>query len=411
MKNRMRIICVMLISGLGWLPAHAQDGTSAEKKSDRKERRDPETLGDGLDRAFRNLERSLKQAGREVEHSLESLDENFWQDFGQEMAGLGEEIAGATREATRGLSGRDWNRNGHENAAYADEKTKRFSKTFRLAANDRLSIENKFGKVHVNTWDKPDATVEVVMVARAASAEKAQNLLDRISIVVGESDGETSVRTQMESTNNWNGKSQSFEINYTVNMPRNNALKVKNSFGDTYVADMNARSDLQVSYGNLKAERLSHADNYVKVAFGNGRIAYCKGGDLKVSYSDMEISECGAMNVESSFSDLEIGNVQSAKVRAKYGSLKMGTSGKNFRLFDIDGSFSDIDLRIPAQLGFDFDIRMSYADLDMNDSNAKFVSVEKSGTSKTYIGSIGKPSDGKIKINSRYGDVDFKVRE
>ena len=100
-----------------------------------------------------------------------------------------------------------------------------------------------------------------------------------------------------------------------------------------------------------------------------------------------------------------------AKVRAKYGSLKMGTSGKNFRLFDIDGSFSDIDLRIPAQLGFDFDIRVSYADLDMNDSNAKFVSVEKSGTSKTYIGSIGKPSDSKIKINSRYGDVDFKVRE
>lgn len=375
--------------------------------------KDWDEIGENLQHAFQNfgqrLEVDLKIAAGRLEDALN--DPDLWEDVGQEVSRTGREVADATRDASRELSYRS-HRSDSQRSGLNEERTKKFSKSFKLSASDQLAIENKFGKVHINTWDKPEATVDVVMIARASSDSRAQDMLDRISILVNESNGsEILVKTQMDNMGNWGGNKQSFEINYTVNMPRNNPLRVKNSFGDTYVADFNGRADLQSSYGSLKTERLNHTDNYVKVSFGNGRIAYCKGGEIKVSYSNLEIADGANLTIESSFSELEVRNLQSARVKAKYGSVDLGTNGKGFRSFDIDGSFSDIDLRIPVSMGFDFDIKVSYADLDWNDSEVHYKTVEKSNNSKTCIGSFGKTSAGNIRVNSRYGDVDFKMRE
>jgi hypothetical protein len=92
--------------------------------------------------------------------------------------------------------------------------------------------------------------------------------------------------------NNHNGK-KGFEINYTVNMPKGNPLKLKNSFGDVYLANLDGKADLNVSYGSLKAENLTHAESFVKVAFGSGNIAYLKGGTLDVDYSKVNVERMG----------------------------------------------------------------------------------------------------------------------
>ena len=331
----------------------------------------------------------------------------MWAEVGRELSEAGREADRALRNATR-----DWDGRRDANGRFDVERVKKFSRSFRLGANQQFSVENKFGKVHVNTWDKPEATVDVVMTARSSNETKAQTLLDRISIVVEEKAGnEISVKTQIESLNNWGNGKQSFEINYTVNVPRNSPLRIKNSFGDTYVGELNGRADLQASYGSLKTDRLNHGDNTVKVAFGNGRISYCKSGELKVSYSDFEVTEGGSLEIESSFSELQVRNVQSATVKARYGSVDLGTDGRAFKRFDVDGSFSDIDLRLPPNFGFDFDVKVSFADVDLRENNARFATVEKSGNSKTYVGTCGKVPTGSIRVNSKYGNVDFKERD
>lgn len=356
---------------------------------------------DNWDEVCRDFDRAFKNLGRQLS------DEQTWAEVGRELSEAGREADRALRNATR-----DWDSRWDANGRFDVERVKKFSRSFRLGANQQFSVENKFGKVHVNTWDKPEATVDVVMTARSSNETKAQTLLDRISIVVEEKAGnEISVKTQIESLNNWGNGKQSFEINYTVNVPRNSPLRIKNSFGDTYVAETNGRADLQASYGSLKADRLNHADNTVKVAFGNGRIGYCKSGELKVSYSDFEVTEGGNLEIESSFSELQVRNAQSAVVKARYGSVDLGTDGRAFKRFDVDGSFSDIDLRLPPNFGFDFDVKVSFADVDLRENNARFATVEKSGNSKTYVGTCGKTATGSIRVNSKYGNVDFKERD
>ena len=62
------------------------------------------------------------------------------------------------------------------------EKKRTISKTYTVGPDDRLSVENSFGNVTVSTWDKNIIQVDVEIGVRASSDEKAQQMLDQISV-------------------------------------------------------------------------------------------------------------------------------------------------------------------------------------------------------------------------------------
>ncbi len=389
-----------------------------------------------------------RQIGEAVEEVGKTLEENFRgifnEDFGREMAAAGQEVSLAMRSLTgEAVELRDWEQNSQ--GSFDEEKSKKISRTFKVKASDQLSVENKFGKVHVNTWDRSEITVEVTMTGRANSAERAGQVLDAIDVKVSEEPGLISFRTGIGKiqNNNNNGK-KGFEINYTINMPRNNPLKLKNSFGDVYVGDLNGKADLHVAYGGLKAERLNHNENFVKVAFGSGSIGYVKGGTIDIDYisSKMNIERVGNVTISSGFSKLAIEKAGNIEMKARYGEVQIGTvdnltgsagfSGfdvdhvnekiimkvqycndfdvksvaKNFREISLDGSFSKIRVRFDPATSFNFDVNLQFAELDANNLN-NFSFVEKKSTSKVYRGNFGTNQGGIVKINSRYGDVNF----
>jgi hypothetical protein len=360
------------------------------------------------------------------------------------MADAGQEVSHAMRILTEEVIDlRDWEQNSR--GSFEDEKSRKISRTFKVKASDQLSVENKFGKVHVNTWDRNEITVEVTMTGRANSAERAQQILDAIDVKISEEPGLISFRTEIGKiqSNNNNGK-KGFEINYTINMPQNNPLKLKNSFGDVYVGDLNGKADLHVAYGGLKAEKLNHNENFVKVAFGSGSIEYVKGGTIDIDYisSKMNIERVGNVTVSSGFSKLAIEKAGNIEMKARYGEVQIGTvdnltgsagfSGfdvdhvnekiimkvqycndfdvksvaKNFKEINLDGSFSKIRVQFNPATSFNFDVNLQFAELDANNLN-NFSFVEKKSTSKVYRGNFGTNSGGIVKINSRYGDVNF----
>jgi hypothetical protein len=324
------------------------------------------------------------------------------------------------------------------------EKTKKFSKTFKVSSTDKLEIENKFGKVHVNTWEKNEFAVEVVIIARASTEEKAQRILDRINVEVNEAADLISFKTRMEPITGTGKKS--FEINYTVSMPRNNPLRVKNSFGDTYVQALLGRAELESSYGSLKTDKLGHEDNYVKVAFGNGDLGYCKGGRLDVSYSNFHLAGGERIDLSSGFSNVEVGSVGDMVLRNKYGeidiesvrSIRGDASFGDFRIskllqsidmkvkhcgdFDVkyvapgfrqitlDGSFSSFDINFEGGVSYSFDVSVHFGDARLDRSASQFSLVEKRDNSASYKGRYGKGNgNGNVVIKSSYGDV--RLRE
>jgi len=327
---------------------------------------------------------------------------------------------------------------------FNSEKSKKINKTFKVNPSTKLDLENKFGKIQITTWDKNEIAVDINIIARANSDQKAQEILDKINVDINEGNDIIYFKTKMESIYS-KGGNKSFEINYTVNMPRNNALKVKNSFGDMFLGNFNGKTDIEVKYGGLRAEKLTSNENNLKVGFGSGSITYIKNGNLNISYSDFNLSSGGNIDLTSSFSDIKLEGIDILDIKNKYGKVEIGSVnsvtgsnsfadfnlkklalgldmkvsycgafevrniGKNFKNININGSFSHFDLDFDDGNAFNFDVNVSYGNADIDKNKAQFNISEKKNTSAYYKGRFGKgSSQGNVNIKSSYGDVSFQ---
>ncbi len=400
------------------------------------------------DEKWEEIGKKVGEACEDLSKNLEkTIRETFDDDFKNEMSHLSRDLGYAMRELSEEIADNQSRGDAHS-GNLDEERRKKMSRSFKVNGSDVLSITNQFGKVHINTWDKGEINVEVTMIGRANTSERAQEILDLINVLISEENNLIAFKTEIGKThsNNHNGK-KGFEINYTVTMPKNNPLRLKNSFGDVYIANLNGRPELNVSYGSLKAEHLTHSESFVKVSFGSGNIESMKGGTLDVNYSTVNVENMGNLTVSSDFSKLEIEKAGNLDLKARYGSVKLGSATsivgsagfsefevdrvsekidmrvqycndfeiqnmtKGFKQVNLDAGYSKIRLNFDPGTSFNFDVSLQYADLDAGENLNNFSFVEKKSNSKIYKGTFGKGSGGWVKIASRYGNVDFNLND
>ena len=123
------------------------------------------------------------------------------------------------------------------------EKKKIVEKNYKVNATTKLRLENKFGKIKINSWEKNEFDIKVEVIGRGRSEERSQRILDAIDIDITE--GSTEIVFETEFSNNKSKNGEGFEVNYTVYMPETNPLEIKNSFGDVTMG--NRDNDLHVN--------------------------------------------------------------------------------------------------------------------------------------------------------------------
>ncbi len=330
--------------------------------------------------------------------------------------------------------------------AQVSSKEKKITKTFTVNEQDRLSVENSYGKVHVNTWDKKEISVEVKIEVVQRSDAKAQEVLDRIVISDVRTSGGISYKTTLNCGNIVMSSKQAVSVDYTVYMPAGNPLSVVNKFGDVYLADFSGNLDLQVAYGALKTGKLSGSDKAIKVQFGSAVITSIENGRLDIQYSKLNIEKAQKVDLVNIFGSTNITSVQNLKIDQRYGSVNVGTvaqmSGKvEFSDFDVSKLLKSIDLTMKYCSRADFG--MIGPDVELVRVNANFSSLyfkfddssnmnfnintrfgefkpynssrftnykkdkEQNSNNGTYSGSLGKGNEGAVIITSNYGNVYF----
>ncbi|GAA4433399.1 hypothetical protein GCM10023188_22780 [Pontibacter saemangeumensis] len=294
-------------------------------------------------------------------------------------------------------------------AAYDVEKRKTIDKTFKVSRADMLNIENKFGKVHINTWAKNEMHVKVDIIARAGSESKAQEVLDNIKVAESREGNTIAFRTIIEPMRISGNNSKGFEVNYTISMPEENPLTVKNSFGDVYVAALKGKADINVKYGSFKSDRLGNAGNNVKIAYGSGSCGFINGGNMDIAYADMDLEGANNLQGTSKYSDFKMGSLgEVMEMDVKYGSFKVDNISRNIRKITLDSGFTPISLNFAPNTNFNFDVSVQFADFNYDKSVVNITSLEKGHTSAAYKGAFGGTSPkGMVSINSKYGEVKF----
>ncbi len=325
------------------------------------------------------------------------------------------------------------------------EKKKVIEKSYAVSPTHILQIINKFGRVHVNTWDKATIEVKIDIIARGNNEDRIREILDQIEVDIVSGGSIIKFETQLKGKMN-NKKSEQFEINYLVNMPVSNPLILTNSFGETYLADFKGKLKLDVSYGHLKAERLS-GDSEVKMSFSEAQIQEVTLGELEVKYSELAMEVLGNVKLDQGFSELRVDKAGDLSAEVKYGELRVGElntiTGKleysefhvekvvqgmvlktaycgdfnvkqvsnKFGVIDLDGEFGAFKVGFEKGVNASFDFQMKFCDFNQTGLDVYFSRKESSDFKKEYEGKLGKGAGGKIKVRSSYGDVKFHLAD
>jgi hypothetical protein len=278
------------------------------------------------------------------------------------------------------------------------EKKKTYSKSYAIDGNDKVNINNQFGEVKIVTWGKNEVKVDVSIVAKAGSEEKAQAIIDNISIEDSKSGNEVSFKTVMNKEEwkgdrkNKNNESQSMQIDYEVSMPAANPLALQNQFGKTFVPDMSGPVEITQKFGELVVGNLPKITE-LHVEFGSlvaESISNCK---VVVKFSKAEIKKMnGAIKGNFEFCD---------KVKLP---LDNGVTDLN-----LNNSYSKIEITVSSSFDGNFEIHTSFG--EFKNSSALAIKEERDEDDnhgprfdKDFNGKTGNGAC-KVKIHSSFGSI------
>ncbi|MVN76713.1 hypothetical protein GO988_10310 [Hymenobacter sp. HMF4947] len=336
------------------------------------------------------------------------------------------------------------------------EQRRRYSRRFQVAKTGQpFSLDTRYGRVRINTWNKTEMKVEAELIARAETPAGATQLLDGLSVQWLDYDARTGgVAVSSQFGPGLKGKCSGagcrYEVNYTVWLPATTALHLTTSFADvTLAGDWQGSAQLTVNYGALHTARLNGTQNVVHIANGDATLPYVKQASLEADYARLRLDVGDKIELRTNYSDVDMGTVQDLTVHSKYGDVALGTvrnlrgssgysrfsvdklsegldmavrycpdfevrdMGANFRQINLDGGHSTIRLGFAeATPSFQFDVSTEQGQLLVD---KKLVRVLSSGESSqgiadvlgVYGGRVPARGAGNVNIKVRYGTVRF----
>src|ERR1700761_340767 len=279
-------------------------------------------------------------------------------------------------------------------------RQKLINKSYDVTADDKLSIDNQFGNVVVSTWDKEQITVDIEVSARAASDERAQDIMNKIDVHDSRDGHDIRFKTNVDEIHNGNGKNRhneendrSFYIDYIVHMPTGNPLSIENSFGKTEVPALKGSVSLVSKFGSLNAGKLDNVDQ-IDVEFGKAYLTELNSGRVSFKFDkEVHVGKVdGSVKITSEFSQ----NVQ----------INVGDAIEELALFE---SYSGVRLVVDKDLSAEFEVHTSFGHFN----NESDIDISEHKEDESDYGPhfdkdfSGKSGEGKahIRIKSSFGTV------
>lgn len=298
-------------------------------------------------------------------------------------------------------------------SVYAQEKNewsvslqKEYTKSYPVGSN-MVSLQNKYGKMNIETWDKNEVQVEARISIGAQDREFAQKMLDRISVEDESKEGAIRFRTTVDNTtmdesgNDAGSKMRTYEmrIDWVVHLPATATLYAENRFGPITIGDYRGVVELQCKYGTVTAGKLSNR-KVIHVEFGKADIKEMSDSTgLVFKYSKVEIGKLsGVARAEFQYCssiDLPVDNsLKEVEIKNNYTSLYLLTSG------DFSADY-DITTNNSSATGKN---HIAIQEVKTGAPNSSNRTVYYS-PSHRYSGSIGKGGGTKMMIKSNFGNI------
>lgn len=319
------------------------------------------------------------------------------------------------------------------------EKRKTLIKIYDVETRDQLSVDNQYGQVKINLWDRKEIRVDITITANAPSDQRAADYLNSISIDEKREGNLIMLRTDIDrttfGTNNWNswrskpGEKNFIQIDYVVTMPKGNALIVKNKFGNTDIPSFQAPLVVHSFNGNFSANELENVKNTIEVLYGNAKIGRMDSGKMEVRYSNLDLDQVKTLMLVNKGGKLSIGEVDYLEANIDYSGAIIGSINNSckvklsysggFRIEQLPRSAENVDIQaayspvtLPAESN-QFNVTVTHGNFRLPENVKVYYTnqpdkADANRPTKQYSGKVGAGGGTNIRVVSRFGDVRLK---
>jgi hypothetical protein len=320
-------------------------------------------------------------------------------------------------------------------------KQREIKKAYFVNPDAGISIKNSYGNVFVTTWDEDKIELIINIKVSGDNEKWVEKRIEDIDVSIEALKTMVTAETILtKSLYTFNGKNNSFEINYTVKIPKNGSVKIKNNYGSIITTDLYASTNLSCEYGKITLGKLNGNSNTISFDYcQKSSIEYVKNASISADYSGFTLAEFGKVNLKADYTDCSLGIGNELKYDCNYAKLNLGNistiegSGDylNIRLkqlsntlkiatdyskitvdkieakansVTIDSEYTAVELGFDADFAFNFDVNLRYANFKY-DNDFEFNSKQEKTFSKSYQGYYKKSGVNKVTIQSDYGNV------
>jgi DUF4097 and DUF4098 domain-containing protein YvlB len=152
-------------------------------------------------------------------------------------------------------------------SGFREEAKDIWSKSYPLAANGRLEIVNTSGGIYVTPTDGSQVEIKAERIARAATQQGANDLLQKLEMREDVSSGRVHLESRQPSMTGFHG---SVEVRYIIRVPRSASVDLRETNGHVEVTGLSHETHLSTTNGHINGTKL---DGTVHASTTNGRIA------------------------------------------------------------------------------------------------------------------------------------------
>ena len=274
--------------------------------------------------------------------------------------------------------------------------TKNIKKEYSINSDGKAIIDNMYGLIDVQTWDKDKIRIDVLISIKTRSEDNANKAFEKINIDFTNNKQLVTAKTTFTKSNFpvFNFGNLDMTIDYLVYIPSSLNLDINNKYGDLRMPDLEGLINVNLKYGDGMINSTCNQLN-LNLSYGDLQVNKAVHVSANVSYGKLNIKECDHLSLNSKYSELMMANASKAILDSKYDDIFID------RVADLDCSlkYSDGSIAHADKLF----IECQYSDL-------KIGKVTNSAGINTTYGTVNlglSNGFGDVKINGKY--TDFKV--
>lgn len=330
--------------------------------------------------------------------------------------------------------------------------SKNINKTFDLTNTGELFLDNKYGDIIINGWEKDEIKISIKIEANNKKNDTPKELLDRIkpnfrvannhiNIVSEITERNTSIFSKyFKKANPFDLDKNNISINYTINLPTNATIEIINKFGDIILNDWTGKlkttlkhgdiwitesidnAEIDIKYGKLKTKSISSAS--ITIKNGNIELDEAKYLNLKSNGSNIRINKVDKLDFISNKDDATFNYIHNIYGNLKFSSILIKELNKKINLTtkitDVDilkinqpntsiklnQTSSNININIEG-LSFDFDATLEQGTLKLPKSfkNIETNMTDERNKIREIKASYGTTKSGSFSLTGKKGTI------